>query len=116
MVDDDDGVRRSLCRFFRAYGFAARDYPSGEAFLATMPSREPGCLILDFHLGGSDALEILRRARAQGCSLPVIILTGNEDTTLEQHALQSGVSAFFRKPVDPHVVASKIIETLGSDT
>ena len=110
LVDDHDGVRTSLRRFLETYGFGVRDYASGEAFLADLPATGRGCLILDYFLPGLDGLEILRQAQSQGCFLPVIMLTGNEDPLLEKLALQSGVRALLKKPTDLYGLASRVEE------
>ena len=110
LVDDNDAVRRSLHRFFEAYGFAVRAYPSGEAFLAEVPTQENSCLILDFHLPGLNGLEILKRVRSQGWYLPVIVLTGNDDSSLEEQVLRLGVKAFLRKPFDLYDLTLKVIK------
>jgi two-component system, LuxR family, response regulator FixJ len=108
VVDDDESVRKSLCRFFEAWGLAVREYASGKAFLAEMQAPSIGCLVIDFDLPELNGLEILGRAQSQGWVLPVIMITGDQDSSLEERALRSGVWAFLRKPVDPHVLISTI--------
>ena len=112
IVDDNDGTRRSLRRFFEIFGFTVRDYASGETFLAELPTSLRGCLILDFNLPGLDGFEILRRVRFQGWHLPVIIVTGSDAP--EEQATRLGASAFFRKPADPNALAAKVIAAVSA--
>ena len=47
IVDDDESVRESLPDLVRQFGFAARVFPSAEAFLASEFVSQTNCLILD---------------------------------------------------------------------
>jgi two-component system response regulator FixJ len=114
LVDDNSSIRTSLRRFFEACCFTVRDYPSGESFLADMRIKERGCLIVDFHLPGSDGLEILRELRSRGFFMPVIMLTGDQNSAVEERAMRLGASAFFRKPADLYSLVSKVVEAVRS--
>jgi len=108
IVDDDESVRRSLCRFLEAYGFAVRCYGTGNAFLADMQTPRYGCLVLDFQMPGLDGLETLARAYSGGWTLPVIIISASQDPFLETQVRRAGAWAFLRKPIDPEILLSTV--------
>ena len=108
VVDDDESVRRSWCRLLKACGFAVQDHASGNAFLAVMQVPRGGCLVLDFQMPGLNGLETLTRAQSRGWNLPVIIVTGTPDSSLEEQVRRSGAWAFLRKPIDPDVLLSTV--------
>ena len=112
VVDDDDGVRIALRRLFEISGYFVRDYVSGEAFFADVPALEKACLVLDFHLPGDNGLDVLKRVRRHGWSVPVVMLTGNDDKKLEAEALAEGANAFVRKPVDALALVSQVVKLL----
>jgi PAS domain S-box-containing protein len=54
-------------------------------------------VLLDYRLGATDGVEVLRQARAAGSRTPIIILTGQSDTTIDQQALEAGASDYVVK-------------------
>ncbi len=53
--------------------------------------------LVDHRLGPHHGLELLRRARARGCSRPVIVLTGFGDSTIERAAMEAGAADYLTK-------------------
>jgi PAS domain S-box-containing protein len=53
--------------------------------------------LLDYRLGGHSGLDLLRAARAAGCSIPLIMLTGIEDPVIDELALATGAADFLPK-------------------
>ena len=44
LVDDDDGVRRSVGFMLKTSGYSVEAFESGDAFLSAVRKLEPGCL------------------------------------------------------------------------
>jgi len=59
-------------------------------------SRFDACL-LDFRLGARDGLELLGQAVAQGCRIPIIMLTGQPDRAIDHATMQAGAADFLPK-------------------
>jgi FixJ family two-component response regulator len=76
IVDDDEGVRRALCRLLRTFQYDAVAFASGEDFLESLRMRQPVCVVLDLHLPGLSGLEILTLLRDRKVAPPVIVMTG----------------------------------------
>jgi FixJ family two-component response regulator len=97
VVDDDGALRQALVRLFASAGYAALSYASAEAFLAERGAA--CCMVLDRNLPGMSGPELLRRLRAAGDFVPVIMMTGRDVDELEvARALQSGAAAWLCKP------------------
>ncbi len=60
------------------------------------PGRHDVCL-MDYRLGATTGLELLEQARARGWRGPCILLTGQEDDTLDHEAQRAGASDFLEK-------------------
>ncbi len=62
-------------------------------------NEQPGLILLDHYLPGSDGLTVLGRLRRVGVTsdIPVIYLTGSDSESLEKKAKTDGVIAVFRK-------------------
>ncbi len=67
-----------------------------DALSAMKDSRQDVCL-LDFHLGQTDGIELLREAARSGCGSPIIVLTGFGDREVDVRAQEAGAVDFLNK-------------------
>jgi len=76
IAEDDQVLADGLLRALRSAGAAVDHVASGtEADAALMTNTEFDLLILDLGLPRMHGLEVLKRLRARGSNLPVLILT-----------------------------------------
>lgn len=79
VLDDEAELRNMLQRFLRSHGFEVRIAEDGKR-LDRYLEREPfDLLVLDLMIGEEDGLEICARLRAQGQTLPILMLTAKGD-------------------------------------
>ena len=100
VVDDDHSVRRAIDRLLRAEGFGVETFASGEEFLESLADDRTGCVILDVRMPGLSGFEVIERLAARARSLPVILVTGHGDASMEMSAKGLGCAAFLSKPVE----------------
>ena len=112
IVDDDEGLRRSLERRLRAEGWKAESYASGAEFLARAPHDGVGCLLLDVRMPGTSGPELHVELSARGNTMPVVFLTGHGDVNTGVAAMKRGAVDFLVKPVDDTVLVTTIAEAL----
>jgi FixJ family two-component response regulator len=116
IVDDDPAVRRSLFRLLRGQGCDAEMFDSAEAFLARGHCQRPAaCLLLDVTLPGLDGLDLQRRLAETGKMLPIVFMTGNEDTAKEMQAFAAGAVAYLRKPMTAETLLAAVRAAIGVD-
>jgi FixJ family two-component response regulator len=108
IVDDDRSVRKALHRLLASAGFAVDVYPSGEAFLASLRSRIPDCLLLDLKMPAQSGTEVQRRLRKSGVTIPTLILSAHDDAEARRQCLAGGARRFFTKPFDGAELLSAI--------
>lgn len=73
-----------------------------EEGLAAISRREHDAYLVDYRLGVQDGLELLREARARGCTQPIIILTGQGGHEVDVEAMVWGAADYLVKnEVDP---------------
>jgi len=108
VIDDDAGERRALGRLLNAGGFAPVPYSSAEEFLASPPVEKPLCMLLDIHLEGMTGLELQDQLKAEGSTIPVIIITAADDLPTRERAFRSGCVAFLRKPFEGRVLLDTV--------
>lgn len=109
IVDDDDSVRRGLCRLMRAAGFAPKDYDSPERFLSDdIESGASACILLDIAMPRLSGMEVQARLRAIGVEIPVIVVSARDEDEIRHLARKLGARFFFRKPVDDQALLDAI--------
>jgi FixJ family two-component response regulator len=121
VVDDEEPIRKALGRLLRAAGLVAECFPSGQAFLDSIATSPPDCVILDLHMPGLGGLQVLERLRSFPTAFPTIVITGHDEPENQMRCLAGGAAAYLRKPLDDelllqtidHAVKNKL---LGSQT
>ena len=99
IAEDDQVLADGLMRTLRGTGAAVDHVASGtEADAALMTSTEFDLLILDLGLPRMHGLEVLKRLRARGNSLPVLILTAADSVEDRIKGLDLGADDYMPKP------------------
>ena len=100
VVDDDPAMRDSVAFLLGTEGFEVRLYEAGTEVLERLTKPAAGCVLTDIRMPGLDGLELLRRLRSAGHTLPVIMMTGHGDVPLAVEAMKLGACDFIEKPFD----------------
>jgi two-component system OmpR family response regulator len=99
IAEDDRVIADGLLRALRASGAAVDHVDSGtEADAALMTNKEFDLLILDLGLPKMHGLEVLRKLRARGSSLPVLRLTAADSVEERVKGLDYGADDYMAKP------------------
>jgi FixJ family two-component response regulator len=109
VIEDDLASQKTLARVLRAGGYDAATYASAEEYLSSPPQSAPIGLLLDVHLGGMSGLDLQRRLKHDGSTVPVIIITAFDDARSREQAERLGCVAYLRKPC----AAETILALLG---
>ena len=99
VIDDDDVDRMAVRRSLRASGIDAdvTEATDADDALARLHESHFDCALCDFRMPGSDGLELLRRLRAEGILVPVIMLTGFGDEQTAVELMKAGASDYLPK-------------------
>jgi FixJ family two-component response regulator len=108
VVDDDPGMLRGVKRLLSAHGFNSLLFESAEALHEHDDFDQALCVVLDINLKDGSGIELNRRLKSAGVSLPVIFITGNDSPATRMAAMASGCLAYLTKPF----VASSLIEPI----
>ncbi len=112
VVEDDEAMRDSLVELLEEAGYKPRAYASAEEFLARGATAEPGCVVSDLRMPGIDGMTLLRRLRADGSGLPLILITGHGDVPMAVNAMRVGAVDFLEKPFEPDALLGAIAMAL----
>lgn len=100
IVDDDPDIRELLVDRLRSNGYHAVAAVDGREAFETLATQDITGVLLDIGIGQMDGLEVLRRIREQGLSVPVIMITASGSQELAVRAIGMGAQAYLLKPFD----------------
>ena len=100
VVDDEAPVREVLTEYFATEGYAVEAATSGLEALSAVRGGRADLVLLDVRMPGLDGVQVLRRIRELTDSVPVIMVTANEDVSLARETLTLGAFDYVAKPFD----------------
>ena len=99
VVDDERAVRESLRRALELEGYEVELAEDGDEALARLAADgQPDAVVLDVLMPTIDGLEVCRRLRATGSSLPVLMLTARAEIENRVAGLDAGADDYLPKP------------------
>lgn len=98
VVDDEPAIRRLLKTSLTSQNFAVEEAEDAAAALAHIQHNPVDVLLLDLGLPGMDGFEVIRRIRAAGSALPIIVLSVRADEAGKVKALDMGADDYVGKP------------------
>ncbi len=107
-VEDDSGIRDLMIYALNAAGFEARGFPDGAAFLEALRTQTPDLVLLDIMLPGEDGISILKRLRADGSQVPIIMATAKGTEYDKVIGLDLGADDYLAKPFGMMEMVSRV--------
>jgi two-component system response regulator TctD len=100
LVEDNTALHTTLSRALTRLGWTVEVCTDGRAALIRWRAVLPDVVLLDLTLPGRDGLHILRQAREEGLSTPVLILTARGTVGDRVQGLNAGADDYLPKPFD----------------
>lgn len=106
LVEDDSTLADGISRILKAHGMVVDVVDNGNDADSILQRAEVAVMILDIGLPGIDGFEVVRRLRARGSQLPVLLLTARDAIQDRVHGLELGADDYLVKPfATPELVA-----------
>ena len=77
-------------RLLQQHAYEPILFSSAQAFKSPTDFEKAICVILDIDLSDGSGIELRHCLKADGVSVPIIYITGNEDPAVHEAALNSG--------------------------
>ena len=100
IADDEKTLTSSLRNVLTQAGYEPITVGSKAEFLAALPGINPDMILLDVFLGADNGILLLRQIRADGWTVPVVIMTAHSDVSVAVAAMKEGAADFVEKPFD----------------
>ncbi len=107
-VEDDNGIRDLMIYTLNSAGFEAKGFPDGESFYEALSECEPELILLDIMLPGEDGISILKKLRAEGNQVPVIMATAKGTEYDKVIGLDLGADDYLAKPFGMMELVSRV--------
>lgn len=98
IAEDEERIALFVDKGLRAAGFTTVVVADGLSALEAARTGSHSLLLLDVGLPGVDGFEVLRTLRAEGSSLPVIMLTARSTVEDTVAGLEGGANDYIPKP------------------
>ncbi|MEO6012370.1 MAG: CheR family methyltransferase [Devosia sp.] len=114
VVDDELDVRSALRDTLELEGLSVLDFATAEAFLLAYLPIGDECLLVDANLPGLSGIELIRKLKVLGHSLPTIMITGSSDVTMAVDVMKAGAMDFVEKPVSTGELLAAVRRALAA--
>ncbi len=112
LIVDDAELNRDLLESILEHEYDIEKTEDGEKAIELLREKheEIDALLLDLYMPKMDGFGVLNEMKNNGWTdkIPVLIITGEHSTEIENNCFKMGVSDFIRKPFEPTVIKNRI--------
>jgi len=108
LLDDDASMLKALGRLLNSAGFAVEKFNRPADFLSRLKQRECHVAVLDVWMPDMNGLEVQACLRRDSPETRIIFITGRNDPSMRQSALDAGAFGFLAKPFEDEVLLQLI--------
>lgn len=108
LVEDDRRIASDVARALEASGYVVETVSDGEEAWFRGDTEDYGAVILDLGLPAMDGLSVLKRWRANGRHVPVLILTARGSWAERVDGIDAGADDYLPKPFRMEELLSRL--------
>jgi DNA-binding response OmpR family regulator len=98
IVDDDPEITSALARGLALHDYEAQTENQAARALEHLTNQQFDGAIIDVMLGADSGIDLVRRARARGATLPILMLSALSDVEHRTAGLEAGADDYVVKP------------------
>jgi FixJ family two-component response regulator len=100
LLDDDASMLKALGRLLMSAGFAVEKFSDPADFLSQLEHARCRVAVLDVWMPDMNGLEVQACLRRDSPETRIIFITGRDDPSIRQAALDAGAFGFLSKPFE----------------
>ena len=108
LADDEVSLARALVHILEKNNFSAEAVYNGEDALAYLESGCYDAAILDVMMPKMDGIQVLKKIREKGITVPVLMLTAKSEIEDKVEGLDSGANDYLTKPFDTRELLARL--------
>jgi FixJ family two-component response regulator len=114
LVDDDASMLKALGRLLTSAGFKVEKFNDPAAFLAAVDVERCPVVILDVWMPDMNGLEVQAALSKNSPRTRIIFMSGRDDPSVREAALEAGAFAFLTKPFDDEDLVQLIQKAIAA--
>src|SRR3954447_19262573 len=114
LLDDDLSMLKALDRLLKSEGFNVEKFSDPVVFLSTIVKCSYRVAILDVWMPDMNGLEVQTVLRKDSPQTRIIFISGRDDPSVRQTALEAGAFGFLSKPFDDEVLLQLVRKAVES--
>ena len=114
LLDDDLSMLKALGRLMSSAGLIAEKFSDPVAFLARLEHAACRVAVLDVWMPQMNGLEVQTRLRRESPETEIIFMTGRDDPSVRETALNAGAFAFLTKPFEDEALVQLVQKAMSS--
>ena len=108
VVDDEEGIKDTLCIMLRRSGFETEGVLSGQEAVEKFRAKPPDVVLQDLRMPGMDGIELLRRLKEADPNVIVIVMTAFSTWSTAVEAMRLGAYNYIKKPFDNETIKEMV--------
>jgi DNA-binding response OmpR family regulator len=108
VVEDSRPMQRTLQRLFEADGLNVQIAEDGVAGFESFRRQTPSVVVLDLKLPRMPGKEVCRACKAHAASVPVVVLSANDEVEDKVLLLELGADDYVTKPFSPKELLARV--------
>jgi DNA-binding NtrC family response regulator len=112
IVEDEPNVRLVFRTALESDTYTLTTAEDGETALRWLKLEPPDLVLLDLRMPGIGGMEVLRRLRATGNNVPVVVITAHDNVANAVEAMKLGAIDFLAKPLTPEALRAVVADVL----
>ncbi len=114
VLDDDLSMLKALDRLLKAEGFHVEKFSNHTAFFSGIGQSPCRVAILDVWMPDMNGLEVQSVLRKESPDTRIIFISGRDDPSVRQAALEAGAFGFLSKPFDDECLLQMVRQAVAS--
>lgn len=107
IVEDNDFVRMQIVSFLKDAGYITAEATDGNNALGVI-DKETSLAVVDVRMEPMGGFEFISMIQADGYTIPVVLVTGDQNATMLEKAGRLGVDTVLMKPVQRERLISMV--------
>ena len=108
LAEDEKTLSKALVKIFEKNNYSVDAVFNGEDALIYIESGNYDAVVLDIMMPKMDGITVLKKARASGITLPILMLTAKSEIEDRVLGLDSGANDYLPKPFDTKELLARI--------
>lgn len=114
LLDDDLSMLKALDRLLTCEGFHVEKFSNPAAFLSSLGETTCRLAILDVWMPEMNGLEVQEALRKESPEMRIIFISGRDDPSVRQAALEAGAFGFLSKPFDDETLVQLVHKAVAA--